>query len=74
MKSREEDYNADNVARLISQEEYGVHISLIDNGKEKGGAPIFDIIVDSNLDVKTIKEIMWGLLEKYEEIEGDVDE
>lgn len=70
IESREEEYSIDNVARLMSEEEFGIHISLIDNGKEKNGIPIFDIVVDSDLDAKTIQSIMWGLLEKYEEIEG----
>lgn len=74
IESREEEYNIDNVARLMSEEEFGIHISLIDNGKEKNGVPIFDIAVDSDLDAKTIQGIMWGLLEKYEEIEGASDE
>lgn len=74
IESREEEYNIDNVARLMSEEEFGIHISLIDNGKEKNGIPIFDIVVDSDLDAKTIQSIMWGLLEKYEEIEGASDE
>lgn len=74
IESREEEYNIDNVARLMSEEEFGIHISLIDNGKEKNGIPIFDIAVDSDLDAKTIQNIMWGLLEKYEEIEGASDE
>lgn len=72
--SREEEYSVDNVARLMSEEEFGIHISLIDNGKEVKGVPVFDIAVDSNLDAKTIQSIMWGLLEKYEEIEGVSDE
>ena len=74
IESREEEYNIDNVARLMSEEEFGIHISLIDNGKEKNDIPIFDIAVDSDLDAKTIQSIMWGLLEKYEEIEGVSDE
>ena len=74
IESREEEYSIDNVARLMSEEEFGIHISLIDNGKEKNGIPIFDIAVDSDLDAKTIQSIMWGLLEKYEEIEGASDE
>ena len=74
IESREEEYNVDNVARLMSEEEFGIHISLIDNGKEKNGIPIFDIVVDSDLDAKTIQSILWGLLEKYEEIEGVSDE
>lgn len=74
IESREEEYNIDNVARLMGEEEFGIHISLIDNGKEKNGIPIFDIAVDSDLDAKTIQSIMWGLLEKYEEIEGASDE
>ena len=74
IESREEEYNIDNVARLMSEEEFAIHISLIDNGKEKNGIPIFDIAVDSDLDAKTIQSIMWGLLEKYEEIEGASDE
>ena len=73
-ESREEDYSIYNVARLMKEEEFGMHISLIDNGKEKNGVPIFDIVVDSDLDAKTIQSIMWGLLEKYEEIEGVSDE
>ena len=74
IESREEEYNIDNIARLMSEEEFGIHISLIDNGKEKNGVPVFDIAVDSDLDAKTIQGIMWGLLEKYEEIEGASDE
>ena len=74
IESREEDYSIYNVARLMKEEEFGMHISLIDNGKEKNGVPIFDIVVDSDLDAKTIQSIMWGLLEKYEEIEGVSDE
>lgn len=74
IESREEEYNIDNVARLMSEEEFGIHISLIDNGKEVKGVPVFDIAVDSDLDAKTIQGIMWGLLEKYEEIEGVSDE
>ena len=74
MESREEEYSIYNVARLMKEEEFGMHISLIDNGKEKNGVPIFDIVVDSDLDAKTIQSIMWGLLEKYEEIEGVSDE
>ena len=74
IESREEEYNIDNVARLMSEEEFGIHISLIDNGKEVNGVPVFDIAVDSDLDAKTIQGIMWGLLEKYEEIEGVSDE
>ena len=74
IEGREEEYSIDNVARLMSEEEFGIHISLIDNGKEKNGVPIFDIAVDSDLDAKTIQSIMWGLLEKYEEIEGVSDE
>ena len=74
IESREEEYNIDNIARLMSEEEFGIHISLIDNGKEKNGIPIFDIVVDSDLDAKTIQGILWGLLEKYEEIEGVSDE
>lgn len=70
IESREEEYNIDNIARLMNEEEFGIHISLIDNGKEANGVPVFDITVDSNLDAKTIQSIMWGLLEKYEEIEG----
>ena len=73
-ESREEDYSIYNVARLMKEEEFGMHISLIDNGKEKNGVPIFDIVVDSDLDAKTIQSIMWGLLETYEEIEGVSDE
>ena len=74
IESREEEYNIDNIARLMNEEEFGIHISLIDNGKEANGVPVFDIAVDSNLDAKTIQSIMWGLLEKYEEIEGISDE
>lgn len=74
IESREEEYNIDNVARLMSEEEFGIHISLIDNGKEANGVPVLDIAVDSDLDAKTIQSIMWGLLEKYEEIEGVSDE
>ena len=74
IESREEEYSIDNVARLMSEEEFGIHISLIDNGKEVNGVPVFDIAVDSDLDAKTIQGIMWGLLEKYEEIEGASDE
>lgn len=74
IESREEEYNIDNIARLMNEEEFGIHISLIDNGKEANGVPVFDIAVDSNLDAKTIQSIMWGLLEKYEEIEGVGDE
>ena len=74
MESREEEYSIYNIARLMKEEEFGMHISLIDNGKEKNGVPIFDIAVDSDLDAKTIQSIMWGLLEKYEEIEGVSDE
>ena len=74
IESREEEYNMDDVARLMSEEKFKIHISLIDNGKEKNGIPIFDIAVDSDLDAKTIQSIMWGLLEKYEEIEGASDE
>ena len=74
IESREEEYNIDNVARLMKEEEFGIHISLIDNGKEANGVPVFDIAVDSDLDAKTIQSIMWGLLEKYEEIEGVRDE
>lgn len=74
IESREEEYNIDNIARLMNEEEFGIHISLIDNGKEANGVPVFDIAVDSNLDAKTIQSIMWGLLEKYEEIEGVSDE
>ena len=74
MESREEEYNIYNIARLMKEEEFGMHISLIDNGKEKNGVPIFDIVVDSDLDAKTIQSILWGLLEKYEEIEGVSDE
>lgn len=74
MESREEEYNIYNIARLMKEEEFGMHISLIDNGKEKNGVPIFDIVVDSDLDAKTIQSILWGLLEKYEEIEGVRDE
>lgn len=70
IESREEEYNIENIARLMNEEEFGIHISLIDNGKEANGVPVFDIAVDSNLDAKTIQSIMWGLLEKYEEIEG----
>ena len=74
IESREEEYSIYNIARLMKEEEFGMHISLIDNGKEKNGVPIFDIVVDSDLDAKTIQSIMWGLLEKYEEIEGVSDE
>ena len=74
MESREEEYSIYNIARLMKEEEFGMHISLIDNGKEKNGVPIFDIVVDSDLDAKTIQNILWGLLEKYEEIEGVSDE
>jgi hypothetical protein len=74
MESREEEYNIYNIARLMKEEEFGMHISLIDNGKEENGVPIFDIVVDSDLDAKTIQSILWGLLEKYEEIEGARDE
>lgn len=74
IESREGEYNIDNIARLMNEEEFGIHISLIDNGKETNGVPVFDIAVDSNLDAKTIQSIMWGLLEKYEEIEGVSDE
>ena len=35
MESREEEYSIYNVARLMKEEEFGMHISLIDNGKEK---------------------------------------
>ena len=74
IESREEEYDINNIAKLMEEEEFGIHISLIDNGKEKNGIPIFDIAVDSDLDAKTIQKIMWGLLEKYEEIEGVGDE
>ena len=74
IESREEEYNIDNVARLMSEEEFGIHISLINNGKEANGVPVLDIAVDSDLDAKTIQGIMWGLLEKYEEVEGVSDE
>ena len=74
IESREEEYSIYNIARLMKEEEFGMHISLIDNGKEVNGVPVFDIAVDSDLDAKTIQGIMWGLLEKYEEIEGASDE
>ena len=74
MESREEEYSIYSIARLMKEEEFGMHVSLIDNGKEKNGVPILDIVVDSDLDAKTIQSILWGLLEKYEEIEGARDE
>lgn len=74
IESREEEYNIDNVARLMNEEEFGIHISLIDNGKEVKGVPVFDIAVDSDLDAKIIQSIMWGLLEKYEELGSESHE
>ena len=74
IESREEEYSIDNIARLMSEEEFGVHISLIDNGKEKNGVPVLDILVDSDLDPKTIQGVMWGLLEKYEELGSESHE
>ena len=63
----------------------GAKVALLDLNKDaaqkwadeivaEGGVPVFDIAVDSDLDAKTIQSIMWGLLEKYEEIEGVGDE
>lgn len=68
MESMREEYDVDTISRIMSQEKFGIHISLIDNGKEKNGVPVLDILVDSNLDTKTIEEILWGLLSKYEEV------
>lgn len=67
--SRKEDYDVSNVVKMMKEEEFGVHISLIDNGREIDGTPVFDIAVDSNLDYKTIQKVMSGLLDKYRELE-----
>lgn len=70
-KGRAEEYSLDNISRLMTQEKYGLHISLVDNGKEKGGKPHLDIVVESDIPVNTIKDIMWGLLDIYEEMDNE---
>lgn len=64
--SRVEDYNYENIAKIMSQEEYGMHISLIDTGDISNGSPVFGIKIETDLDVDTIESIMWGLLNQIE--------
>lgn len=61
-ESRVEDYNYENIAKIMSEEEYGMHISLIDTGDVKKGSPVFGIKVETDLDLETIENIMMGLL------------
>lgn len=65
-ESRIEDYNYENIAKVMSQEEYGMHISLIDTGDVKKGSPVFGIKVETDLDILTIERIMRGLLSQIE--------
>lgn len=69
IESRKEDYDVNNVVKMMKEEEFGVHISLVDNGREIDGTPVLDIVVDSNLGYKTIQKVIGGLLNKYRELE-----
>lgn len=70
-ESRIEDYNYENIAKVMSQEEYGLHISLIDTGDINEGSPVFGIKIETDMDVGTIENIMRGLLSQIEETRGD---
>lgn len=64
IESRTEDYNYESIAKMMSEEEHGIHISLFDTGDVKKGVPVFGISVETDLDIYTIKNIMQGLLEQ----------
>lgn len=65
--SKKGDYYIDNIVRLMTEEEHGLHISLIDSGDMQGNLPRMNIVVETDLNGATVRNIMEGLLKRYEE-------
>lgn len=65
-KSREEDYNYENIAKIMGEEEGGIHISLLDTGDVRKGVPIYGISIETDLGVDIVVNIMKGLLRQAE--------
>lgn len=65
-KTRKDEYSIDTVARLMKEERYGLHIGLIENGQSKSGSPQMGVIVETNLNTETIRELLSGLLAQLE--------
>lgn len=71
VESRVEDYNYEGIAKMMSEEEHGMHISLFDTGDVKKGIPVFGINIETDMDIYTIKNIMQGLLSQIEQLGDD---
>ena len=65
------DYNTENVSKLMDQERFGIHISLLENGIDESGMANMSVVVESDLNAKTVKSILKELLNQYEEVDSD---
>ena len=69
-ESFKDEYTIENIAKIMSEESFGVHISLLDRGTDpKTGKPLVGVSVESNLNAKTVKNLLQGIVEQYEEKE-----
>lgn len=67
-ESEKHDYSLESIIKLVKEEEYGVHISLLDKGTNQDtGKPQMSIVVESNMGYESVQQLLWGLLEQYEE-------
>lgn len=70
--SRKEEYGYENIAKIMSEEERGMHLSLIDTGKVEDGVRVLGINIETDMDAKTILDIMKGLIKQYEQAEEEL--
>ena len=74
MENKEEEYSKETISKMLTNENGGVHISLFDSGKtNKDGRVIMNIDVKTNLNNKTLKNILVGLLNNVLTNEEKVD-
>lgn len=74
MENKEEEYSKEAISKMLTDENGGVHISLFDSGKtNKDGRVIMNIDVKTNLNNKTLKNILVGLLNNVLTNEEKVD-
>jgi len=72
MASDNKDYNVEGVISLMNQENLGVHISLLEKGIDpRTDKVLMSVIVESNMSSEAVKQLLWGLLEQYEEVDSN---
>lgn len=70
-ESRRVDYNVENISTLMKEEQFGIHVSLLQNGMDEDGRAEMSVVVESDLNAKTVKSILEELLKQYEEVNSD---